>query len=65
VKRVQLRWAGHRLQGAATIGVDDETSLLLAEQTMHEAGHRLRRALPKLDEMTLTPVPASTGPVSA
>jgi cation diffusion facilitator family transporter len=65
VKRVQLRWAGHRLQGAATIGVDDETSLLLAEQTMHEAGHRLRHALPKLDEMTLTPVPASTGPVTA
>jgi cation diffusion facilitator family transporter len=65
VKRVQLRWVGHRLQGAATIAVDDGASLLLAEQTMNEAGHRLRRALPKLDEMTLTPVPASRAPVAA
>lgn len=65
VKRVQLRWVGHRLQGAATIAVDAGASLLLAEQTMNEAGHRLRRALPKLDEMTLTPVPASRAPVAA
>jgi len=60
VKRVQLRWVGHRLQGAATIAVDAEASLRLAEQTLHEAGHRLRHALPKLDEMVVTPTAAGT-----
>jgi cation diffusion facilitator family transporter len=60
VKRVQLRWVGHRLQGAATIAVDDGASLRLAEQILHEAKHRLRHALPKLDEMVLTPAAAGT-----
>ena len=60
VKRVQLRWVGHRLQGAATIAVDDDASLRLAEQTLREARHRLRHALPKLDDMVLTPTAAGT-----
>jgi cation diffusion facilitator family transporter len=55
VKRLQLRWVGHRLQGAATLAVDHDSSILVAEQTMHEARHRLRHTLPKLDEMILTP----------
>jgi cation diffusion facilitator family transporter len=55
VARLQLRWAGHRLQGAATVVVGD-TSLVLAEQTLAEAGRRLRHALPKLDDMILTPI---------
>ena len=58
VGRVQLRWVGHRLQGAATLALDGTTSLVLAEQTMHEARHRLRHALPKLDEVVLTPTAA-------
>ncbi|MFE4543986.1 cation diffusion facilitator family transporter [Arthrobacter sp. NPDC056727] len=60
VGRVQLRWVGHRLKGAATIALDGNTSLVLADQTMHEARHRLRHALPKLDEMVLAPTAAST-----
>lgn len=64
VGRVQLRWVGHRLQGAATIIVDGSTSLVLAERTMREARHRLRHALPKLDELALTPAAASTGEAS-
>jgi len=58
VRRVQLRWVGHRLQGAATLALDEGSSLVLADQTMHDAGHRLRHALPKLDEMVLTPTAA-------
>jgi cation diffusion facilitator family transporter len=58
VRRVQLRWVGHRLQGAATVRLDAGSSLALAEQTMHEARHRLRHALPKLDEVALTPTAA-------
>jgi len=58
VRRVQLRWVGHRLQGAATLALDEGSSLVLADQTMHDAGHSLRHALPKLDEMVLTPTAA-------
>ncbi|MFC9332766.1 cation diffusion facilitator family transporter [Arthrobacter sp. NPDC057009] len=61
VRRVQLRWVGHRLQGAATIGLDGGSSLARAEETMREAKHRLRHALPKLDDVALTPTAASTG----
>ncbi|WP_253250436.1 cation diffusion facilitator family transporter, partial [Arthrobacter globiformis] len=62
VRRVQLRWVGHRLQGTATIGLDGGSSLALAEQTMREAQHRLRHALPKLDDMALTPTAALKRP---
>jgi cation diffusion facilitator family transporter len=52
VSRVQLRWVGHRLQGAATIVVAD-TTLAEAENVAHHAEHALSAALPKLDDMTI------------
>jgi cation diffusion facilitator family transporter len=52
VSRIQLRWVGHRLQGAATIVVAD-TSLSQAEHVAHEAEHRLAQALPNLDAMAI------------
>ncbi|WP_125610387.1 cation diffusion facilitator family transporter [Specibacter cremeus] len=55
VNRLQLRWVGHRLQGAAVLVVADAT-LAAAEQTVHEAEHRLRHALPKLDDLTMQAV---------
>lgn len=60
VPRLQLRWSGHRLQGAATLRVADGVALAAAEQVTHEAGHRLRHALPKIDEMVLTPLSNAT-----
>lgn len=55
VSKLQLRWVGHRLQGAATILVAN-TALSDAEETIHEAKHRLGHALPKLDDMVIQAV---------
>jgi cation diffusion facilitator family transporter len=54
VRRLQLRWNGHRLQGTAIVVVGDG-SLSAAEDILHQADHRLRHALPKLDDMVLSP----------
>lgn len=50
--KLQLRWVGHRLHGAATIIVAD-MSLSDAETIAGEAEHRLGHALPNLDDMTV------------
>lgn len=55
VPKVQLRWVGHRLQGAATILVRD-ARLSDAETISHEAEHRLGHALPNLDDMVIRTV---------
>lgn len=55
VPKLQLRWVGHRLQGAATVAVAD-TSLAGAEQTAAHALARLTEALPNLDDMPITAV---------
>jgi cation diffusion facilitator family transporter len=58
VPKLQLRWVGHRLQGAATIVVANR-ALSAVEETVEDARHQLGRALPKLDDMVIQPV---TGP---
>ena len=55
VQGLQLRWSGHRLQGAATLVMDDGVTLASAEQVTREAAHHLKHALPKVDQMVLTP----------
>lgn len=55
VDRLQLRWVGHRLQGAATVVVPD-APLSAVQETVHAARHSLAHALPKLDDMTITPI---------
>lgn len=57
VPKLQLRWVGHRLQGAATIGVA-EGSLADAERVAHEAEHRLGHELRNLDDITIAVVRA-------
>ncbi|OIH85337.1 cation transporter [Arthrobacter sp. UCD-GKA] len=52
VSRLQLRWVGHRLQGAATIVVAD-AELSSVEGIIKDAEHRLGHALPKLDDVVL------------
>jgi cation diffusion facilitator family transporter len=52
VPSLQLRWVGHRLQGAATIMVAD-TSVSIAQATADEAEHELTLALPNLDAMII------------
>jgi cation diffusion facilitator family transporter len=55
VPRLQLRWVGHRLQGTATIQVED-AHLSTAEGIAQEAEHRLGKAHPNLDDMVIRPV---------
>jgi cation diffusion facilitator family transporter len=52
VAKLQLRWVGHRLQGATMIVVPD-TPLSAVEETVHDATHRLEHALPKLDNIVI------------
>jgi cation diffusion facilitator family transporter len=56
VARVQLRWVGHRLQGAATIQVAADSTLVEAERIIHDAEHELGHALPNLDDMLIRTV---------
>lgn len=55
VPRVQLRWVGHRLQGAAVVEVAD-APLSSVEQTLNAAEHNAEHALPNLDELALRAV---------
>lgn len=58
VQRLQLRWVGHRLQGAATVEVADAT-LSTVQETVREAEHGLGHALPKLDDVVIKAITAS------
>ncbi|GAA4659895.1 cation diffusion facilitator family transporter [Arthrobacter cryoconiti] len=64
VERLQLRWVGHRLQGAATVVVAD-AALSAVQETLHAAEHRLEHALPKLDDMAITPITDPPGKTEA
>jgi divalent metal cation (Fe/Co/Zn/Cd) transporter len=55
VTKLQLRWVGHRLQGAATIRVAD-ISVSDAQLVAQEAAHLLAHELPNLDDMAITTV---------
>lgn len=59
VQKLQLRWVGHRLHGAAVVKVAD-TSLSNVDRVIHEAEHRLAEALPNLDDMTIRAVTTDT-----
>ncbi len=60
VPQLQLRWVGHRLNGAATILVAD-TLLSDVDDVIHEAEHQLQRALPNLDHVAIRAVSAEPG----
>jgi cation diffusion facilitator family transporter len=52
VSNVQLRWVGHRLQGAAVITVAD-TSVAAADAIARDVEHDLSHALPNLDAIVI------------
>jgi cation diffusion facilitator family transporter len=60
VPKIQLRWVGHRLQGAATLVVAD-IPLSAADEIVHDAQHQISHALPNLDEMSLTVTASASG----
>lgn len=57
VQKLQLRWVGHRLQGAAVVKVED-SALSNVEKVVNDAEHRLTSVLPNLDDMVVRAVTA-------
>ncbi|MDH6246188.1 cation diffusion facilitator family transporter [Mycobacterium sp. OTB74] len=58
VRRVRMRWVGHRLEADAELDVDDTLSLTAAHQLAHDAEHELSHAIPKLSTVLVHAYPA-------
>lgn len=58
VRRVRMRWLGHRLVADAELDIDPQQSLADAHRIAHEAEHALIHAVPKLTEATIHAYPA-------
>jgi cation diffusion facilitator family transporter len=52
VTDLRLRWVGHRLEGAARLGVADG-QLSVVQEIAHQAEHSLEHALPNVDRFDL------------
>jgi cation diffusion facilitator family transporter len=58
VRRVRMRWLGHRLVADAELDIDPGQSLADAHRIAHDAEHALTHAVPKLAEATIHAYPA-------
>jgi cation diffusion facilitator family transporter len=58
VRRVRMRWVGHRLDADVEIDVEPDLSLAQAHQLAHDAEHQLTHAIPKLDTVIVHAYPA-------
>ena len=58
VRRVRMRWVGHRLDADVEIDVEPDLSLTQAHQLAHDAEHQLTHAIPKLDTVIVHAYPA-------
>ncbi|BBX65133.1 putative cation efflux system protein [Mycobacterium saskatchewanense] len=60
VRRVRMRWIGHRLHADAELDIDPDTSLDNAHRIAHDAEHQLTHAVPRLDSALVHAYPAHT-----
>lgn len=51
VRRVRMRWMGHRLHAEVTIAVDADLTTAQSHQIAEDVRHRLFHAIPKLSEV--------------
>lgn len=58
VRRVRMRWVGHRLDADVEIDVEPGLSLAQAHQLAHDAEHQLTHAIPRLDTVIVHAYPA-------
>lgn len=58
VRRVRMRWVGHRLDADVEIDVEPDLSLAQAHQLAHDAEHQLTHAIPRLDTVIVHAYPA-------
>jgi cation diffusion facilitator family transporter len=63
VRRVRMRWLGHRLVADAELDIGPQQSLADAHRIAHDAEHALTHAVPRLSEATIHAYPAH--PVAA
>lgn len=64
VRRVRMRWIGHRLEADTELDVDPSLSLADAHAVAHAAEHELAHAIPKLGSVVVHAYPAHE-PVSS
>jgi cation diffusion facilitator family transporter len=65
VRRVRMRWVGHRLEADAELDVDPSLSLAAAHSVAHGAEHELAHAIPKLSCVIVHAYPAHDGVLSS
>jgi cation diffusion facilitator family transporter len=53
LRRIRMRWLGHRLQAEVVIAVTSELSVAEGHQIAEQVRHDLFHAMPKLDEITI------------
>ena len=58
VRRVRMRWIGHRLEADTELDVDPSLSLAGAHAVAHAAEHELAHAIPKLGSVVVHAYPA-------
>ena len=61
VSQVQLRWVGHRLQGAGSVTLD-EMPLSDADGVAHAAAALVRAEVPNVDSFQVRPIPVPSRP---
>jgi cation diffusion facilitator family transporter len=58
VRRLRMRWVGHRLEADAELDVDASMSLSDAHAVAHDAEHELTHAIPKIGSVVVHAYPA-------
>ena len=65
VRRVRMRWVGHRLEADAELDVDPALSLADAHAVAHAAEHELAHAIPKLGSVVVHAYPGHESALSS
>lgn len=65
VRRVRMRWLGHRLEADAELDVDPGMSLADAHAVAHRAEHQLGHTIPKLSSALVHAYPAHESALSS
>ena len=60
VRRLRMRWVGHRLHADAELDIDPDITLGEAHRLAHHAEHTLTHAVPKLTSALIHAYPANT-----
>jgi len=62
VRRLRMRWIGHRLHADAELDIDPDMSLREAHRLAHTAEHTLTHAVPRLSTAIIHAYPATPAP---